>query len=191
MKRRGERKKARVLRSRLLYHGGIFQVRQDVVREPRPGRQQLGRAVVREMVEHRGSVVVLPVLPDGRILLVRQYRHAAGGFLWELVAGGIGEGELPVAAAKRELAEETGYAAGRLERLASYFPTPGFLSEVMHVFRATGLRAGRARPEEDESLEVRAFRRPELERMLRRKKLRDGKTILGVLLHWAEKRRRR
>lgn len=191
MKRRRERKQARVLRSRVVYRGGIFRVRQDVVAEPRPGSRQPGRPVVRDIVEHKGSVVVLPVLEDGRVLLVRQYRHATGGFLWELVAGGVDGRETPRAGAKRELAEETGYAAGRMQRLASYFPTPGFLSEVMHVFRATKLRAGRASPEEDEALEVRAFRRAELEQMLRGKKLRDGKTILGLLLHWSGRRRRR
>ena len=189
MKRRRVRKKARVLRSRVVYRGGIFRVRQDVVAEPRPGSQRLGRPLVRDIVEHKGSVVVLPVLADGRVLLVRQYRHATGGFLWELVAGGIDPGETPRAGAKRELAEETGYIAGRLEGLASYFPTPGFLSEVMHVFRATRLEPGQARPEEDEALEVRAFSRAELRRMLQRKKLRDGKTIVGLLLHWSRPRR--
>lgn len=191
MKRRRERKKARVLRSRVVYRGGIFRVRQDLVVEPQPGSHRLGRPVVRDIVEHKGSVVVLPVLADGRILLVRQYRHAAGGFLWELVAGGIEAGETPRAGAKRELAEETGYIAGRLERLASYFPTPGFLSEVMHVYRATRLRPGQARPEEGEALEMRAFGRRELERKLRRGILRDGKTILGLLRHWWGMRRRR
>lgn len=190
MKRRRVRKKARVLRSRVVYRGGIFRVRQDVVAEPRPGRQRLGQPVVRDIVEHKGSVVVLPVLSDGRVLLVRQYRHATGGFLWELVAGGIDPGETPRAGAKRELAEETGYLAGRLERLASYFPTPGFLSEVMHVYRATKLRPGQARPEEDEALEVRARSRVELKKLLRRGKLRDGKTILGLLLHWSGSRLR-
>jgi ADP-ribose pyrophosphatase len=171
----------------VVYRGGIFRVRQDVVAEPQPGRRRLGEPVVRDIVEHKGSVVVLPVLADGRILLVRQYRHATGGFLWELVAGGIDPGERAAVAARRELEEETGYAAGRLERLVSYFPTPGFLSEVMHLYRATGLRRGRAQPEEDEALEVRAFRRRELERMLEGGELRDGKTILGLLLHWTSR----
>ncbi|MGH9803914.1 MAG: NUDIX hydrolase [Candidatus Acidiferrales bacterium] len=191
MKRQRERKKARVLRSRVVYRGEIFRVRQDLVAEPRPGSRRLGRAVVRDIVEHKGSVVVLPVLADGRILLVRQFRHATGGFLWELVAGGIDAGETPLQAARRELAEETGYVARRLERLASYFPTPGFLSEVMHVYRGTKLRPGRAQPEEDEALEVRAFSRADLEKMLRGKSLRDGKTILGLLLHWSGTPRRR
>lgn len=189
MKGRRKRRKARVLRSRVVYRGTIFRVRQDVVAEPRPGSQRLGGPVVRDIVEHKGSVVVLPVLADGKILLVRQYRHATGGFLWELVAGGIDGQETPRAAAKRELAEETGYAAGGLEPLASYFPTPGFLSEAMHIFRATKLRPGRARPEEDEALEVRAFSQAKLAKMVRGKKLRDGKTILGLLLHRSGKRR--
>lgn len=191
MKRRRKRTRARVLRSRVVYRGRIFRVRRDVVAEPRPVGGGRGRPVVREVVEHQGSVVVLPVLGDGRVLLVRQYRHATGGFLWELVAGGMDAEETPLRAARRELREETGYAARRLERLASYFPTPGFLSEVMHLYRATGLRPGRARPEEDEALEVRAFGRRELEGALRRGALRDGKTLLGLLLHWSGRRGRR
>jgi len=119
---------------------------------------------------------------------VRQYRHAAGGFLWELVAGHIEAGERALAAARRELKEETGYQAQRFERLLTFFSTPGFLTEQMHVYRATGLRAGRARPEADEEFEVRAFTRRELERLVRKGKLRDGKTLVGVLL---ELRRRR
>lgn len=184
MKRRRKRAKARVLRSREVFRGSIFRVRRDLVAEPRADSGQRGEPVVRDIIEHQGSVVVLPVLRDGRVLLVRQYRHATGGFLWELVAGGIDAGETPRRAVRRELAEETGYAAGRLERLVSFFPTPGILDEVMHLYRATGLRTGRARPMEDEALEVRAFGRLELERMLGRGMLRDGKTLVGLLLHW-------
>lgn len=173
-----------MLRSSLVFRGPVFRVRRDLVAEPRPDGGRRGPPVVRDIIEHQGSVVVLPVLGDGRVLLVRQYRHATGGFLWELVAGGIDAEETPPRAARRELEEETGYVARRLERLASFFPTPGILSEVMHLYRATWLRAGPARPEEDEALEVRAFSRRELERMLWRGRLRDGKTLLGLLLHW-------
>lgn len=147
--------------------------------------------MVREVVEHHGSVVVLPVFPDGRVLLVRQYRYAAGEFLWELVAGHIEPKESPRQAARRELREETGYEARRLERLLSFYPTPGFVSEEMHLYRATGLRAGRARPEADEAFEVRAFTPRALQRMLGRGQLRDAKTLVGVLLQAGRLRRRR
>lgn len=176
-------RRARVKRSRRIFSGRVFRVRVDEVEEPAlPGHKSRG-VVRREVVEHHGSVVVLPVLADGRVVLVRQYRHATRRFLWELVAGGIDRGESPRRAAARELEEETGYRAGRLDLLLQFFPTPGFLTEEMHLYRATRLRAGRARPEDDEALEVRAFGRRELERMLRRGALRDGKTIIGVLLH--------
>ncbi len=182
-----ERSKARAKRSQVIFRGSIFRVRRDLVVEPALRGKRASPPVIREIVEHQGSVVVLPVLADGRVLLVRQYRHATGGFLWELVAGGIDRGEKTLNAARRELKEETGFAARRFERLVSFFPTPGFLTEQMHLYRATGLRPGAAQPEDDEALEVRAFSRRELERMLRRGALRDAKTILGVLLELRRK----
>lgn len=182
------RKRARVRRSQVLFRGRVFQVRRDLVEEPplpdRRGAQGRSRArtVVREIVVHGGSVAVLPVLPDGRILLVRQYRHAVGDFLWEVVAGHIEPGEKPPAAARRELQEETGYTARRLEPLLEFYPTPGFLSEKMYLYRATGLKAGTARPEEDEAFEVRAFRPAELRRMIRQRQVRDAKTLVALWL---------
>lgn len=161
----------------MVFRGRIFRVRRDVVEEP-GGR---GR-VTREVVEHAGSVVLLPVFPDGRVLLVRQYRHAVGRFVWELVAGGLEPGETPRAAARRELEEETGYRARRLDKLIEFFPTPGFAAEKMILYRATGLRRGRARPEADEALHVRAFGRHALRRLIRRGRLRDAKTLVGLLL---------
>ncbi|MFQ5723811.1 MAG: NUDIX hydrolase, partial [Terriglobia bacterium] len=167
------KKGARIQRSRVMFRGRVFRVRRDIVREPalpapasRPaGRRRArgrvvkdsrrGRAVMREVIEHGGSVAVLAMFPDGRLLLVRQYRYPADDFLWELVAGHIERGESPRAAARRELAEETGYRARRLERLVEFYPSPGFLGEKMIVYRARGLRAGRARPEPDEALEAR------------------------------------
>src|SRR3990172_1682481 len=102
--------------SGVVFRGRIFRVRRDVVEEP----GSRGR-VTREVVEHGGSVVLLPVFPDGRVLLVRQYRHAVGRFLWELVAGGLEPGESPPAAARRELEEETGYRARRLDQVPRVF----------------------------------------------------------------------
>lgn len=186
--KRAWKKRARVRRSRVVFRGRVFRVRRDLVLEPpapggrRPGGKGSRRTVVREVVEHGGSVVLLPVLPDGRILLVRQYRHAVGNFLWELVAGHIEPGETPRAAARRELREETGYQARRLRRLFDFYPTPGFVSEKMVLYRASGLRPGRARPESDEALELRAFTRAQLRRMVRRGELRDAKSLVGIFL---------
>ncbi len=174
--------KATIRNSQVVFRGRVFRVRREWVEEPALHGGPNRPAMMREVVEHAGSVAVLPVFPDGRILLVRQYRHAAGDFLWELVAGHIERGERALAAARRELMEETGYRARRFAHLATFFPTPGFLTEQMHLYRATGLRAGQARPEVDEEFEVRAFTRRELERMVHRGKLRDGKTLVGVLL---------
>jgi ADP-ribose pyrophosphatase len=179
-------RRVRILNSRHIYRGLIFDVRQDRVVEPG------GVRAVRDVVVHSGSVVVLPVLADGRILLVRQYRHAVGRSLWELVAGRVEPGERLLPAARRELAEETGYRARSLRKLVEFYPTPGLLSERMTVYLARGLRAGRAAPEDDERLAVRAFAPSALERMIRRGRLRDGKTILALLFYrrFATRRRR-
>jgi len=182
-----KKREAQVRRSEVVFRGRLFRVRRDLVEEPALRGEPAGPPVMREIIEHAGSVVVLPVLADGRVLLVRQYRYAARDSLWELVAGGIGRGEKPLQAARRELKEETGYQARRFERLLSFFPSPGILTEVMHLFRATGLRPGRAEPEADEALEMRAFSRRQLERMLKRGSLRDAKTVLGVLLELRRK----
>ncbi len=166
-----------MLKTKTIYTGRVFGVRQDRVIEPG------GVAVVRDVVTHRGSVVLLPVFPDGRILLVRQYRHAVGGFLWELVAGRMEPGESPLVAARRELLEETGYAAKRFRKLLAFYPTPGLVSERMIVYAAERLTPGAARPEADERIQARRFTLHELEKMIRRGTLRDGKSIAGILYY--------
>jgi ADP-ribose pyrophosphatase len=173
----GTKQKAQVLSSRLVYRGSIFDVRRDKVREPG------GVVVTRDIVVHFGSIVLVPVLDDGRILLVRQYRHATGQSLWELVAGRTERGENPALAARRELEEETGYSARRFRRLIEFFPTPGFVSERMILFLVEGLKPGTARPEDDEKIEIGAFSLAELERRIRRGSIRDGKTIAGLLYY--------
>jgi ADP-ribose pyrophosphatase len=167
----------KTLRSRVLFQGKVFSVRHDRVREPG------GVTVERDIVVHPGSVVVMPVFPDGKILLVRQYRHTAQDFLWELVAGRIDPGESAIEGARRELAEETGYRARRLKQLLELFPSPGFVDEVMWIFAATGLTAGAARPEEDERIEARKFSLAQAERMIRNGTLRDAKSIAGILYY--------
>ncbi len=168
---------AKILSSETIYEGPVFGIRRDELVEPS------GVRTIREVITHPGSVVVLPVLPDGRIVLIQQYRHAARQHLWELVAGRMDPGETPRQAAARELIEETGYRAKRFRIFLDVFPTPGFLEERMYILLAEGLTAGEAEPEEDEKIISRSYRRKELEQMIRRGKLRDAKSIAGILYY--------
>src|SRR6266404_2052316 len=170
--------RAKILRSKIIYKGPVFGVRRDEVLEPG------GIRTTREVVTHPGSVVILPLLPDGRILLVRQYRHATRQFLWELVAGRIDAGENVRQAAARELIEETGYRAKRFRVFLDVFPTPGFLEERMYILLAEKLTAGEARPEEDEKITAKAFAPAALAGMIRRNVLRDAKSIAGLLYYF-------
>jgi ADP-ribose pyrophosphatase len=170
-------KTAKILNSTSVYEGPVFGLRRDEVIEPS------GMRAIREVITHPGSVVVLPVLPDKRILLIQQYRHATRQYLWELVAGRIDAGETPKMAAARELIEETGYRAKRFRVFLEMFPTPGFLEEKMFLLLAEGLTAGEAEPEEDEKIFSRAYKPKELEEMIRRGKLRDAKSIAGILFY--------
>src|SRR5262245_11016324 len=172
---------ATVLSSRTVYEGRIFDVTVDRVRLPH------GREANLEVVRHEGSVVLIPLDDEGRVLLVRQYRHAAGRFLWELPAGSLESGENPEAGARRECHEELGLIAGTLENLGTLWPTPGFCTEVMTFFRVTSLRVpGRndepAHQDEDESIEVGRFTLAEAARMIRRGEIADLKTVAGLSL---------
>ena len=171
-------KKAKVLNSTTIYEGPVFGIRRDEVIEPS------GVRTIREVITHPGSVVVLPVLPDGRILLIQQYRHATRQYLWELVAGRMDPGETPKVGAARELIEETGYRAKRFRIFLDVFPTPGFLEERMFLLLAEGLTAGEAEPEEDEKIISRAYNRKQLEEMIRSGRLRDAKSIAGILYYF-------
>jgi ADP-ribose pyrophosphatase len=186
------RKKARLISSQTVYEGPVFSVTTDHVAEPG------GVQVRRDVIHHSGSVVVLAV-DDSRatphILLERQFRHAAGDYLWELPAGRIDPGEQPLHAAKRELIEETGYRAAKWRRILKFFASPGFVAETMSVFMATGLRAGEAQPEEDEVIHLRMVPLLVAVKMVLRGTIRDGKTISSVLwldhvLRTGRKRRR-
>ena len=172
---------AAVLSSRLVYEGRIFDVTVDRVRLPH------GREADLEIVRHDGSVVLLPMDDDGRVLLVRRYRHAAGRFLWELPAGSLEVGENPDEAARRECQEELGLIPGRLERLLTLYPTPGFCTEVMTFYRATGLRPpgpgdATAHQDEDESIEVGPFTPEHAAEMIHRGEIADLKTVAGLWL---------
>lgn len=171
-------KKVRILSSREVYRGPAFWVTRDEVIEPG------GIKVRRDIVRHTGSVVVLPLDETGsepRILLERQYRHAAQQYLWELPAGRIDEGESEITAAKRELLEETGYTAGKWKRILTFYASPGFVAETMSIYLARELHAGTAQPEDDELIAMRFFSLSAARRMVFSGTIKDAKTISGVL----------
>ena len=179
--------KAKILSSKLAYKGKVFNVYKDTVIEPG------GHRNVRDVIRHNGSVVILavdesknPADPD--VILERQYRHAAGQFMIELPAGTRDPGEAPLAAAKRELIEETGYRAKKWTMLQKYFASPGFLGEWMQIYVARDIRAGKAALEDDENLEV--FRVPlsEAMKMVAEGKIHDGKTLIGLSLYDAARK---
>jgi ADP-ribose pyrophosphatase len=171
-------KKERVISSRTAYRGPVFSVTTDHVQEPN------GVQARRDVIHHSGSVVVLAVddsTATPRVLLERQYRHAATDYLWELPAGRIDPGERELKAAQRELLEETGYTAAKWRRILKFYASPGFVAETMSVFLATDLRAGEAQPEEDEVIYKRMVPLPAAVRMVMRGTIRDAKTISSVL----------
>ena len=173
-----------VLSSKVAFKGKVFSVTTDKIIEP-------GNVTgVRDVVRHNGSIVILavdasrdPADPD--ILIERQYRHAANQFLLELPAGSIDPGESPLAAAKRELIEETGFRAARWSRLVAYFASPGFLAESMQVFLAENITPGTAKPEADERIELLHIPLSDLIERIRAGKILDGKTILSALFYQA------
>ncbi|HEX4074950.1 MAG TPA: NUDIX hydrolase [Candidatus Acidoferrales bacterium] len=170
-------KGAKILSSELIFKGRVFELKRDRLVEPS------GITVTREVIVHPGSAVILPVFPDGRILLIRQYRHAAGEYLWELVAGHKEPNETFAEGAKRELIEETGYTAKKVRKLLAIFPSPGLLGERMEIFLATGLTKGAAHPEADEKITSRILTLREAEQWIRTGKIRDAKSVAGILYY--------
>jgi ADP-ribose pyrophosphatase len=177
--------KARLISSKLSYKGKVFSVYTDEVVEP--GSQTPN---TRDVVRHNGSIVILAVdesknSKDPDIILIRQYRHAAGQFLLELPAGRIEPGEAPLAAAKREMIEETGFRAKRWTMLTKYFASPGFLGESMQTYLARDIHQGASKPEEDEHIEIVRTPLSQVLALIAANKIHDGKTLIGVLLYAA------
>ena len=178
--------KVKRLSSKTVFKGKVFSVTSERVREPN------GVAATRDVVHHSGSVVILAVDNAGReprILLEKQYRYAAEDYLWELPAGRINPREKPLAGARRELREETGYRARSWKRALFFYPSPGFLDETMTVYLASGLTPGKASPEADEDIDCEMVPLSRVVSMVLSGGIRDGKTIASVL--WLAEVRRR
>src|SRR5215831_19343480 len=157
-----------------IYTGRVITLNVDTVTLPN------GLTVDLEVVRHPGAAAVVPVKDDGTVVLIRQFRHAAGGFIYEIPAGKLAPGENPLHCAARELEEEVGYQASSFELLSSIFTAPGFADEVIHVYKATGLTKGRQHLDRDEVLEIIEMPLHQAIARIQDSTIRDGKTIIGL-----------
>jgi ADP-ribose pyrophosphatase len=162
--------------SQRLYDGRIVNLRVDQVRMPS------GRVAQREVVEHRGAVAIVAIDAEGRVLLVRQFRTPIARTLLEIPAGTLEPGEDPLVSAQREMQEETGFAAGRLELLVAFYSAPGFCTEYLHVYRGTDLYPSRLDADDDENIVVERVTLGDALAMVRRGDICDAKSIVGLLL---------
>lgn len=168
----------RAMKSReVLLSNALFKVARLTFEAPDGGE------IVRDVVEHRGAAVILPLLDDGRIVLIRNVRRTVGKVLWELPAGTLDPGEAPEVCAAREVEEETGYRAGKIEPLTAFYASPGILDERMTAFLATDLTPGKQSLDADEEIEVFAIPQWQVRDMLKDGHIEDGKTI-AILLYW-------
>ncbi len=168
----------KLLKRNNVYHGRVFNIIVDDVEYPS------GNKSVREVVEHGGGAVVLAVFPDRRIILVHQHRYPLNEFILELPAGKLERGEDPLHCAQRELEEETGYHAQHWRKLTAIYTTPGFCTEVLHIYLATGLSeaaGGRKLEEGEQTMTLKFIPLDEAAAMIERQEIRDGKSICGIL----------
>ena len=170
--------------TRNIYTGKVITLNVDTVQLPN------GVTVDLEMIRHPGAAAVVPVKDDGTVVLIRQFRHAAGGFIYEIPAGKLAPGEDPLHCAARELEEEVGYRASTFELLSSIFTAPGFADEVIHVYKATGLTKGRQHLDRDEVLDVVEMPLSEAITKIEDGIIRDGKTIVGLQAVYIKTQRR-
>ena len=162
------------LNREMAYEGKLFQVKRVTLQNSE------GKEVVRDVIEHPGAACIVPMLDNDTVLLVEQWRIGAKRALWEIPAGTLDPGEDPLACAARELEEETGYKAGKLEHLFTMFPSPGILDEKMHIFIATGLTKGEQHLDDDEEINTKPFSFKDLRLQLKANNIKDGKTIAAL-----------
>jgi len=165
----------RIIKKRTVYRGKSIDLRVDVVRLPN------GKLATREFIDHPGAVGIVPFLDRDTVVMVRQYRHPVGEVTLELPAGKLDPGESVLTCLRRELKEETGYTAKKISPLLTYWPTPAFANEVLHLYIAEGLRAGRMRTDEDEFLQCVTVPFKKALEMVRRGQIQDSKTVVGIL----------
>ena len=166
----------KLLTTKKLFDGKVVNLRVDTIELPN------GNSATREVVEHPGAVAIVPILPDGRIIMVRQYRHPILRTLLEIPAGKLDKGEKPEDCAYRELEEETGYKADSLIHLTSIFTAPGFSDEIIHIYKTEGMKKSRQNLDDDEFLAVEIWDADDVKNMIINKEINDSKTVIGFCL---------
>ncbi|MGQ0810315.1 MAG: NUDIX domain-containing protein [Nitrospiraceae bacterium] len=172
------------MQSKPIYKGKVVVLHVDTVTLPN------GVTVDLEVIRHPGAAAVVPMKEDGAVVLIHQFRHAAGGFIYEIPAGKLHPGEDPLVCADRELEEEIGYRAASFELLSSIFTAPGFADEVIHIYKATGLRKGRQNLDRDEVLDIVEMPLHEAIEKIQSGAIRDGKTIVGLQAVYLQERQK-
>ncbi|RMH08193.1 MAG: NUDIX hydrolase [Nitrospirae bacterium] len=157
-----------------IYKGRVLELSLETVTLPNGAQTQL------ELITHPGAAAVVPLQEDGTVIMIQQYRHAVGGFIYEIPAGKLHPGEDPQVCAARELEEEIGYQAAELRHLLSFFTTPGFTNEIIHIYLGTTLKPGRQHLGSDEVLQVVRFPLEQTIALINNGTIRDGKTIIGL-----------
>lgn len=164
----------KILNEKISYRGKIINVKEVEVEFPN------GKIGKREIIEHPGAVAILPVDEDKNIYFVRQFRICANEILLEIPAGKLNYGEDPYSCAIRELEEEIGYRAKKLELIHTFYPSPGISSEILYLFIAENLKKTKINPDEDEFLEIVKIKEENLESLIRENKIKDAKTLISI-----------
>ncbi|WP_139489266.1 NUDIX domain-containing protein [Brevibacillus dissolubilis] len=164
----------KTISSQPIFDGKVIKVKVDEVLLPN------GNTSKREIVNHPGAVAVIPITDDGQMVCVRQFRKPLERSILEVPAGKLEKGEDPLECAKRELEEETGYQASQYTHISSFYTSPGFADEILHLYMATGLTAGESRPDEDEFVEILHLTLEEAKKLHETGEIRDAKTVLAL-----------